>query len=78
MSLDPKQVEFAVLVHVVELHPKHQTFSELVGEISGGRNEGEQLRNAIKALKEFDLLRENGGVIEPTPGALHAAAIFTL
>lgn len=78
MSLDPKQFEFAVLLHVVELHPHHQTPSELVREMSGGRDEEEQLRNAVSALTEFDLLRENGGVIEPTHAALRAAAILTL
>jgi hypothetical protein len=78
MSLEPKQVEFAVLLHVVELHPYHQSPSELVRKLSGQRNEGKQLRNAISALKEFDLLRENDGVIEPTHAALHAAAILTL
>jgi hypothetical protein len=78
MSLDPKQVEFAVLLHVVELHPKHQTPSELVREMSGARDEAEQLRNAISVLEESDLLRESGGVIEPTHAALRAAAILTL
>jgi hypothetical protein len=78
MPTNPKQVEFAVLMYVVELHPKHLTSSELVREMSGKRDEGGQLRNAISTLKEFDLLRETGGVIEPTHSALHAAAILTL
>jgi hypothetical protein len=78
VPLNPEQVEFAVLVYVVERHPKHLTPSELIGEMSGERNEDEQLREAIQALKAFDLLRENSGVIEPTHAALRAATILTL
>jgi hypothetical protein len=79
MPLNPKQVELAVLLHAVEFHPRHQSASELIGELSGGRDEeGEQLRNAISALTEFGLLRENGNVIEPTPCALRATSILTL
>ncbi len=78
MALDPRQVELAVLLHVVELHPSHQTRSELVDEMSGGRDEGEQLRYAINALREFDLLQEDRGFIEATQAALHAVAILTL
>lgn len=78
MPLDPKQIELAVLLHVIERHPEHLGPSDLIGELSGARDEGKQLQKAIQALANSDLLRENSGVIEPTDAALCAASLFTL
>lgn len=78
MALDPRQVQYVVLVCVVELVPTHLTSSELVRMLSEGRDEGDQLQSAIRALEESDLLREKAGVIKPTKAALHAVEVLTL
>jgi hypothetical protein len=78
MALDPKQVELAVLLEVVELHPNHLTSAELVVKLSGERDEQEELKAAIRRLKDSGLLRGTGDVVAPTDAALRAAAILTL
>lgn len=69
---------FAVLLFVVERHPKHLTQSGLITEMSGERDEDKQLEAAISALVASGLLRENSGIIEPTGAALQATSILTL
>jgi hypothetical protein len=78
MALDPKQVELAVLLEVIEVDPDHLTPAELVLRLSGERDKGEELRNAIRELKGSGLLRCVGDTIAPTDAALHAAALLTL
>ena len=78
MALDPKQVELAVLLEVVELDPDHLTPDELVLRLSGQRDEEEELRNAIRGLEGSGLLRDIGDAVAPTDAALHAAALLTL
>jgi hypothetical protein len=78
MALDPKQVELAVLLEVVELHPNHLAPDELVLRLSGKRDEEEELRDAIRGLKGSGLFRDIEDVVAPTDAALHAAALLTL
>jgi hypothetical protein len=78
MALDPKQVELAVLLEVVELHPDHLTPGELVMKLSGERDEKEELRDAIRSLEDSGLLRCIGDAVAPTDAAVHATALLTL
>jgi hypothetical protein len=78
MALDPKQVELAVLLEVVELHPDHLTPAELVLRMSEGRDEEEELRGAIRELEGSGLLRCTENAIAPTAAAIRAAALLTL
>lgn len=78
MALDSRQVELAVLLEVVDLHPAHLAPAELVLRLSGDRNEGDELRNAIRELEGSGLLRCIGGTIGPTDAALHAVRLLTL
>lgn len=63
---------------VVELHPDHLTPSKLARKMSGERDEGEQLRDAIHELKVSSLFRCDGNAVAPTHAALRAAALLTL
>jgi hypothetical protein len=72
------QVELAVLMVVVELHPDHLTPSELVLKISGKRDEGAELADAIRELRGSGLLRFVGDVVAPTHAALQAVTLLTL
>jgi hypothetical protein len=78
MPLDPRQIELAVLIEVIELHPDHLTPEELVLRLSGKRNEEEELNSAIRGLKDAGLLRDAGDAVAPTGAALCAAVLFML
>jgi hypothetical protein len=78
MSLDPRQVELAVLHEVIDLHPEHLTPAGLVLKMSGERDEEKEIREAIRELEGSGLLRSDDGVIAPTDAALRAHALFTL
>jgi hypothetical protein len=73
MPLDPAQVELAVFLAVTDLHPVHLTLDGLVLEVSGGRDEGEKIRNAISELKACGLLEASiDNLIAPTRAARKA------
>jgi hypothetical protein len=78
MALDPKQVEVAVLLEVVELHPDHLTPDELVLRMSGERGGSQwRLRPApVKVVADPEDRRE----IETGVKAIHdlrEAGLFT-
>lgn len=77
MSFDPMQVEVAVLLEVIALHPDHLlTTSELIRKMSGERDEDRELRDAIRELKGSGLLRSIGEVLAPTHAALRAHTLL--
>jgi hypothetical protein len=77
MPLDPAQVELAVFLAVTDLHPVHLTPDALVLEISGKRDEGKEIRDAIDDLKACGLFESVGGSIAPTRAALKAHALLS-
>ena len=77
MPLDPWQVEAALLVEVIELAPEHLTPSQLVRHMSGKRDEGEELKAAIRGLKDVGFLKCIDGVVVPTRAAVHAHKLLT-
>jgi hypothetical protein len=78
MALNPRQVELVVLLEVVELRPKHLTPGELVLRLSGKRDEGKQLEEAIRGLKNSDLLRCTEDAVAPTDAGVRTAELLTL
>jgi hypothetical protein len=78
MALDPRQFESVVLIEIVELYPDQLTPDELVLRLSGGRDERQELMDAIRKLKGSGLLEYNGDAVAATGAALHAAELFTL
>src|SRR4029077_19865953 len=77
LPLDQRQVELAVLVEVIELHPDHLTPAELVLKISGERDESEDLVNSIRELIDCGLFRSVGDVLAPTQAALLPTPMLT-
>lgn len=77
MALNPRQVELAVLLEVIDL-PNHLTPAELILRLSGERNEEKQLEEAIRGLKTSDLLRCIGNTVAPTDAAVRAAELLML
>jgi len=77
MPLKSAQVELAVLLVVTDLHPAHLTPDGLVLEISGDRDEEEEIRNAITELKACGLFESIGKAVAPTRAALKAHALLS-
>lgn len=78
MSLDPAQVERAVLEEAIELHPDDLTAHALIRRMAGNREEGEQIKQAIRELQATGLLCRSGDVVAPTHAALWAVRLFSL
>lgn len=76
--LDDEQLEHAVLMEIIDLHPNHPTFDELYLVLSHSRRElrGHAIEDSLWSLRRFGLVRENGKVLEPTLAALHAAEVM--
>lgn len=77
---DPTKVGQALLFEVFEQHPAHLTVEELVLRIVGDSDDDREIEIATRAVRE---LRRSGlvqygddEIVEPTPAALHAHALF--
>jgi hypothetical protein len=77
MSLDVEQLERAVFEEIIELHPDHLTVAELVLRMSGERDEGGEIGEAIRDIKGCGLLRYVGDLVVPTHAAVRAAELLT-
>ncbi len=80
MPLDSGQLEHAVLMEIISLHPNRPTRAELHLVMSNPREgqEGQAIDDSLWGLKRFGLVRENGDVYEPTLAAIHASELFQL
>jgi hypothetical protein len=70
-----------VITHVLALHPTHLTVPDLVRELGSGSEdfaESDNLERAIRDLTGVGLLDCPGGVVAPTPAALHADRLGVL
>lgn len=78
MPLDDEQLEHAVFIEIVALHPIHPTLGELHLALSDSRAELgiHAVEDSLWSLRRFGLIRENGKVLEPTLAALHAAEVI--
>jgi hypothetical protein len=76
--LDDEQLEHAVLMEIIELHPTNPTLDELHLALSYSRVElgRHTVEDSLGALGRFGLVRENEKVLEPTLAALHAAEVI--
>ena len=77
-DLDAQRI---VLTQVLAMHPMHLSIPKLVHVISAGSKEfaeGDNFERAIRDLTCAGLLDCPGGVVMPTPAALHADCIGLL
>lgn len=76
--LDNEQLERAILMEIINLHPTHPTLCELRLTLSNGGvlPERHTLEDSLGLLKSFGLVRENGKIIEPTLAVLHAVEVI--
>ncbi|HEX6689393.1 MAG TPA: hypothetical protein VF085_12135 [Solirubrobacterales bacterium] len=79
-TLDDGQLEHAVLMEIINLHPNRPTRAELHLAMSnfGGDPSSQAIDDSLWALRRFGLVRENGDVLEPTLAAVHASELFQL
>ncbi len=74
-------VEAVLLKEAVELHPRSLPDRELLLRIVGDANDTRELETASQAicsLRKLGLLADRGDkIVEPTPAALRAVALFT-
>ncbi|HEX6688495.1 MAG TPA: hypothetical protein VF085_07500 [Solirubrobacterales bacterium] len=78
-SLDDEQLEHAVLMEIIQLHPANPTLDELHLALSSRVGlERHAVEDSLWALRRFGLVRENGDVLEPTLAAVHASELFQL
>ncbi len=77
---NPELVEQAVMEVVIEVHPALLTIAELLSRVAGDpqdRREIDTITCAVRDLKGWGLLEEGQGKrVEPTPAALHLAALL--
>jgi hypothetical protein len=73
-----EQLEHAVLMEIITLHPTHPTLDELHLVLSYSRVELEEqaIDDSLQTLGRFGLVRKNGDVLEPTLAAIHAAEVI--
>ncbi len=78
MPLDDEQLEHAILMEIIALHPAHPTRDELHLAMSTALEDsrGHTIDDSLWSLKRFGLVRENGNVLEPTLAAIHAAEVI--
>ncbi|HEX6687374.1 MAG TPA: hypothetical protein VF085_01765 [Solirubrobacterales bacterium] len=73
-------VEAAFLATATELHPQNLTAKELALKVildPDDTREVETAEQAMRGLREFGLFSDgDGGIVTPTPAALHAVALF--
>ena len=76
----PELVERAVMEVVIEAHPARLAIAELLSKVAGDlgdRREVDTITGAVRSLKGWGLLEEGQGErVEPTPAALHLAALL--
>jgi hypothetical protein len=73
-----RHLQRAVLEQIVELQPAEPTISELIRMLAEGRDEGEEITEAIHDLEGFGFVRCSGEVVAPTKAGLQAAAFFDI
>jgi hypothetical protein len=78
MALEKMRHDRAVLELVLAFHPEHLTVSELVLKMASGREEEEEIANAIRDLKGSGLVRCVDNLVVPTHSALQAAELLLL
>jgi hypothetical protein len=78
MALDDDQLEHAVFMEIVTLHPIHPTLDELHLALSDSRGELGRavVEDSLWSLRRFGLVRENGNVLEPTLAAIRATEVI--
>jgi hypothetical protein len=75
---DDLSAQRIVLTQVLAMHPTHLPIPKLVSVITAGSKgfaESDNLERAIRDLTGAGLLDCPGGVVMPTPAALHADCI---
>lgn len=78
---DDLSAQRIVLTQVLAMHPTHLPVPQLVRAITAGSEkfaESDNLERAIRDLTGAGLLDCPGGVIAPTPAALHADRLGVL
>lgn len=77
-TLDDEQLEHAVLMEIIDLHPARPTLDELHLALSYSRGEIRRfaIEDSLWSLRRFGLIREHGDVLEPTLTALRAAEVI--
>lgn len=77
-DLDAQRI---VLTQVLAMHPTHLPVLKLVSVITAGSKEfaeSDNLERAVRDLTGVGLLDCPGGVVTPTPAALHADCVGVL
>jgi hypothetical protein len=77
-DLDAQRI---VLTQVLAMHPTHLPIPKLVSVITAGSKEfadSDNYERAIRDLNSVGLLDCPGGVVTPTPAALHADCVGVL
>lgn len=77
-DLDAQRI---VLTQVLAMHPTHLSVPKLVSVITAGSKEfaeSDNLERAVRDLTGVGLLDCPGGVVTPTPAALHADCVGVL
>lgn len=74
-------VEAVILEVAAELHPQNLTAKELALKIASNSDDAREVETAAQAidnLREFELFADRDDeIVEPTPAALRACALFT-
>jgi len=78
---DVAKVEAVILEVAAELHPRHLSTGGLLLKVIGDPDDAREIETgtrAIRNLQEFGLFTHRSDeIVEPTPAALRAVALFT-